>query len=214
MNISLQPFITLLKYIKCCRSQHLNEAFDVGYVVFLSSKYVNQLKTRSKRMTSMSPHHSQRDKTFTQALISGGVPAAPGPEPRPVGRRCRSAPASRSAVPPWARNHVGGFELTYQIPHTLPGGRRRESSGWALNQWTDKSYMRTHTHLTSYACIFMQAVKTLLPRLPLSHQATCWGWSGSMWTLVVAQQQPKTRIKSQQVSLKGGAVRVSLRHHE
>lgn len=69
----------------------------------------------------------------------GGVPAVPGPELRLVGRRCRSAPASHSAEPPLARNHVGGFERTYQIPHTLPAGRGQgESCEWA--------WVSGHTH--------------------------------------------------------------------
>lgn len=46
-----------------------------------------------------------------------------GPEQRAVGRRRRSAPASRSAAPPWVQNHGGEFGLTYRKRCTLPGWR-------------------------------------------------------------------------------------------
>lgn len=128
---------------------------------------------------------------FIQALICKGKPAVPGPEQRLVGRRYRSARASRSAEPPWARNRVGGFELIYQTPHTLPGEREKEHCErvWVSNH-TQKNHTCTDTHGLIHIHIYA-AVKTPLPLRLLSHQAICWGWSGSMWKLAEAQRQPK-----------------------
>lgn len=141
--ISSWAFITLLKYSKCGGSQHLDKAFDVRDVAFLPSKYVNNLNEKRENDVWVSI-------TFRGIILlsrpwsAGGVPAVPGPELRPVGRRRRSAPASRSAEPPWAQNRVAGFEPTYQTPHTLPGGRGRESCGC-------KQCMQKHTH-ARHAC--------------------------------------------------------------
>ena len=127
-----------------------------------------------------------RDHALTQALICGGVPAGQGPELRIVGRRCRSAPASRSDEPPSAQNHVGEFGPTYRRPHTLPA--EGESCESCINHTCSDSHKTSHTY------IFTQAVQKLLPLLPLSHRATCWGWFGSMWTLAAEQQLPKNNI--------------------
>lgn len=66
----------------------------------------------------------------------------PGPELRPVEKRCKSAPASHSAEAPWARNHVGGFERIYQKPHTLPGDGGRRSTVSMCES------LNTHTQIT------------------------------------------------------------------
>lgn len=66
--MSLQAFITLLKYSKCGRSQHFNKAFDVNDVVFLSGKYVNHLQKRERDQEHVrSPHYIWRDN-----VICGG----------------------------------------------------------------------------------------------------------------------------------------------
>lgn len=75
---------------------------------------------------------SQRSNTLTLACVCGGVPAEPGPKPRLVGRRYRSPPASLPAEEPWVQNHVGGFELIYQKPHTLPGRGGRSGHVWVM----------------------------------------------------------------------------------
>lgn len=81
-----------------------------------------------------------------RALICGGKPAGPGPGQRLVGRRCRSARASQSAEPPWARNHVGGFERIYQIPHILPEGGEGWWGGHSERAWVSNHTQRNQTH--------------------------------------------------------------------
>lgn len=47
--LSLQAFVTLLKYTERGRGQHLSQAFDVGDVLLLPSKYVNHLNPKRER---------------------------------------------------------------------------------------------------------------------------------------------------------------------
>lgn len=57
---SLQAFITLLKYTERGRGQHLGQAFDVGDVLLLPSKYVNHLNTKRERESDIWSHKHVR----------------------------------------------------------------------------------------------------------------------------------------------------------
>lgn len=92
---------------------------------------------------------SQRSNTLTPACVCGGVPAEPGPKPRLVGRRYRSPPASLPAEEPWVQNHVGGFELIYQKPHTLPGRGGRSGHVWVMKHTYTHVYARGEKPPTS-----------------------------------------------------------------
>lgn len=109
-------FITLLKYSECGRSQHLDEASDIWYMLVLCSKYVNYLNERQQQQ--------QKSKEMVPASRPwpvGGVPAVSGPGRRTADRQCRSGPASHSAEPPLVQSRGGEFGPTCQTHRTLPG---------------------------------------------------------------------------------------------
>ena len=120
-------------------------------------------------------------ETFRPSPGGGGgggrLPAVPGPELRPAERRCRCVRASRSAEPPWAQSRAGGFGGTFRTPCTSPGGKRGRGEEPA-----GKSFSQSRNISTRHP--------PAVPRPPPSHQAACWGVSGSRGTLAAAQQPP------------------------